>query len=85
MDVFRLKHIRASVFVSDRFKALAEAHGLTDFIFDEIWSSDTGGVALTLPGIPIERRRGEFGRLARHKRQAPRAEPGRRAAAATTG
>lgn len=73
MDVFRLKHRRARALVSDCFKALAEQHGLTGFVFKEIWSSDTGGVALTLPGIPIERKRGEFGRLARPKRQALRA------------
>ena len=80
MDVFRLKHVRSSVFVSDRFKTLVDQDGLTGFIFEEIWSSDTGGVALTLPGIPVEGKRGEFGRIARQKRQALRAELARRAA-----
>lgn len=83
MDVFRLKYRRARVFVSDRFKALAEAHGLTGFVFDEVWSSDTGGVPLTIPMPPIERVRGEFGRLARQKRQALRQELARRAATTT--
>lgn len=84
MDVFRLKHLRSSVFVSDRFVALAEARGLTGFVFTEIWSSDAGGVSLTLPTLPIERVRGEFAREARKKRQALRKELARRAAAPVT-
>ena len=81
LDVFRLKHRRSQVFVSDRFVARAESHGLTGFVFTELWSSDTGGVPLTLPGIPIQQVPGEFARDARKKRQALRKELARRAAA----
>ena len=83
LDVFRLKHRRSQVFVSDRFVALAEAHGLTGFIFTELWSSDAGGVPLTLPGVPVQRVPGEFARDARKKRRALRKELARRAAATT--
>lgn len=78
MDVLRLKHRRARLFVSDRFVTVAEAHGLTGFVFTEVWSSDTGGVPLTLRGIPIEQVRGEFARDAQKKRQALRKELARR-------
>lgn len=78
MDVLRLKHLRARFFVSDRFVAVAKAHGLTGFVFTEVWSSDTGGVPLPLPGIPVEQVRGEFARNAQKKRQALRKELARR-------
>lgn len=78
MDVLRLKHRRARFFVSDRFVEVAKVHGLTGFVFTEMWSSDTGGVLLPLPSIPFEQVRGEFARDAQKKRQALRKELARR-------
>lgn len=78
LDVLRLTHRRGRLFVSDRFKAVAEAHGLTGFVFTEVWSSDTGGVPLTLPGLPVEQVSGEFDRTAKEKRGALREELARR-------
>ena len=79
MDVFRLQHQRARLFVSDRFKAIADDYGLTGFVFQEIWSSETGGVTLPPDEIPIEHEPGSFARRAASKRQALRAELARRA------
>ncbi len=79
MDVFRLEHRRARLFVSDRFKAVAGSYGLTGFVFQEIWSSETGGVTLPPDEIPIEHEPGSFARRAASKRQALRAELARRA------
>lgn len=79
MDVFRMKHQRARLFVSDRFKAIADDYGLTGFVFQEIWSSETGGVTLPPDEIPIEHEPGSFARRAASKRQALRAELARRA------
>lgn len=81
IDVLRLKHRPSRVFVSDRFVTVAEAHGLTGFVFTEVWSSDTGGVPLTLPGIPVEQVSGEFDRTAKEKRDALRKELIRRGTA----
>ena len=79
MDVFRLAHRRARLFVSDRFKAVVDIYGLTGFVFQEVWSSEAGGVTLPPDEIPIEHEPGSFARRAASKRQALRAELARRA------
>lgn len=77
--VFRLKHRPSQVFVSDRVVDLVREHGLTGFLFQEIWSSETGGVQLPPAVLPIERVPGEFARRAAAKRRALREELARRA------
>jgi hypothetical protein len=71
-DVFRLKHRRSDVFVSDRFKAAVEQAGLVGFVFEEIWSSETGGVYRPREMPPIDRVPGESARRAKAKRRALR-------------
>lgn len=44
--IFRLPLFRATLFVSDAFVHAVEANGLSGFDFQEIWSSETGGVLL---------------------------------------
>ena len=80
--VFRLKHRPSRVFVSDRVVDLVREHGLTGFLFQEIWSSETGGVQLAPAELPIERVPGEFARRAAAKRKALREELARRAGTA---
>ena len=77
--MFRLKHCTSQVFVSDRVVDLVREHGLTGFVFEEIWSGETGGVLLPPAELPIERVPGEFARRAAAKRQALRQELARRA------
>lgn len=77
--VFRLKYRPSRVFVSDRVVDLVREHGLTGFVFEEIWSSETGGVQLPPAVLPIERVPGEFARRAAAKRRALRQELARRA------
>ena len=45
-DVFRLKHQRHVVYVSDTFVRLTEEAGLTGFQFKPIWSSESGGIPI---------------------------------------
>ena len=42
MHVFRLKHRRNTLFVSDQFVRLVQEHELTGFEFTEVWCSETG-------------------------------------------
>ena len=81
--VFRLKYCPSQVFVSDRVVDLVREHGLTGFVFEEIWSSETGGVQLPPAELPIERVPGEFARRAAAKRRALREELARRERAGT--
>lgn len=46
MHVFRLKHKRNRLFVSDQFVCLMQEHELTGFEFTEIWCSETGSSLL---------------------------------------
>lgn len=70
MHAFRLKHRRSCMFVSDHFVSMVKKHELTGFVFEEIWSSETGGVQLPPVMPPIERVRGEFAKRAKAKRKA---------------
>lgn len=49
MHVFRLKHRRNMLFVSDQFVRLVQEHELTGFEFTEIWCSETGSRLLHGP------------------------------------
>ena len=46
MHVFRLKHRRNMLFVSDQFVRLVQEHELTGFEFTEVWCSETGSTLL---------------------------------------
>jgi len=48
-DVFRLPR-RGDIFVSERFVELANSANLTGFVFQRVWSSETGPVEH--PGYP---------------------------------
>ncbi len=42
MHIFRLKHRRNKLFVSDHFVRMVQEHELTGFEFTEVWCSETG-------------------------------------------
>jgi hypothetical protein len=44
--IFRLVGQRAPLFVTDAFRAAVEQHRLTGFVFEPLWSSETGGIRL---------------------------------------
>jgi hypothetical protein len=44
--IFRMLGRRGPLFVTDPFRALVEEHRLTGFVFQPIWSSETGGIRL---------------------------------------
>lgn len=46
MHVFRLKHRRNMLFVSDQFVRLVQEHELTGFEFTEVWCSEMGNTLL---------------------------------------
>ena len=48
-NIFRLKHVRSSVFASETFVNLVNQHDLTGLHMTKIWSSETGGLPYTWP------------------------------------
>lgn len=70
--IFRMRHRRSKIFVSDSFVEIVTRNHLSGFVFTEVWDSNTGGTALPLPQLPLEQVKGEFARRASAKRAALR-------------
>lgn len=73
VDIFRVKGILASLFVSDRFVEAVSRHRLTGFRIRPVWSSESGPlVTFDNPGVEFERFPPGRGSTKREKRRAMR-------------
>ncbi len=71
-DVFKLKDLRGSLFVSNRFISLVNEHKLRGFEFVHVWNSTTGGVRLNPNEFKYEAYPGAIEARAEAKRRAMR-------------
>ncbi len=71
-DIFKIKDLRGSLFVTDRFVSLVDKHKLRGFQFVHVWNSTTGGVRFNPNEFKYEAYPGAIEARADAKRRAMR-------------